>query len=52
MKPIKIIIEINDNGVSARLYEGDKQKESYWREKPVEPVTIAFKVRELVEKFL
>ena len=52
MKPIKIEIEIDDMGVSARLFEGDKQKESYWREQPIKPVTIAFKIRELVEKYL
>ena len=52
MKPVKIEIEIDDMGVSARLYVGDKQKDSCWREQPVEPVTIAFKVREFLEKYL
>ena len=52
MTPIKIIIEIDDMGVSANLFVGDKKKEVYFREQPVKPVTIAFKIRGMLEKLL
>ena len=50
MTPVKIEVDIDDTGVSARLIEGGEQKKSLFREQPMAAVQIAFMVRELLEK--
>ena len=52
MTPIKIIIEVDEMGVSAMLYVGDIKKDHRFKDQPVTPVEVAFMVRQLVEKHL